>query len=45
MFGVSQGGEDRRPAEDGATREKLVPQSLMGPLHLASEITDTLLVL
>lgn len=43
MLGVSQGGEDRLPAEDGATK-KMAPQSLLGPLYLTSKITDMLLI-
>lgn len=45
MLGVSQDGEDRLPAEDGATRKKMVPQSLIGPLYLASKITSKLSIL
>lgn len=45
MFGVSLGGEDRFPAEDGPKRKKMVPRSLLGPLYLSNKIASMLLIL
>lgn len=42
MLEVSQDEKNRLPAEDGAARKKMVPQSLTSPLHLANKMTSML---